>query len=139
VPGDPGGGGVTIEEGLFTFVTAQVDVAAIIGTRFYAVVIPQEPPYPVIVHQRMAGPRERAADGPTSSVESTYALTCWAKSYAEATTLARVLRKALDGTRGPLGDVSIGWATAEEGQDLYEETLKLFGRVVQLSIQHTED
>ena len=130
---------MTIEEGLFAFVTAQIDVAAIIGTRFYPVAIPQEPPYPVIVYQRMAAPRERAADGPTRSVEATYALTCWAKAYAEVTSLARVLRKAIDGAQGPFGDVPIGWATADEGQDLYEDSLKLYGRSIQLSVQYGED
>lgn len=132
---------MTIEEGLFAFVTGDVDVHALIGSRMYALRLPQEPKpvFPAIVYQRVDGDRERAGDGPTHLATGTYTLTCWAGTYEMAKSLARLVRRTLDGAAGPFGDVEVGWVFAKDSSDDYEDDLKLYGRIVELTIQYAED
>lgn len=129
---------MTIEEGLFAFVTADPAVTALIRTRFYPVRIPEGTDFPVAVYQQTNGGRQHASRGVTLAGEGSFSISCWAKTYAEARALGRAIRACFDEVNGTLGTVSVGEVAAELARDDFNDALQLYGTVVDLTVQFQE-
>ena len=132
---------MTIEEGLFAYLSGRPEITNVIGTsptRFYPVVAPQNPTAPFVAYQRASASRDRAGSGPTRGVEAVYNLTCWAETYPAAAALARLLRNELDGAKGWWGDIELGLVQADDTRDDFNGDLQLFGRLVVLTVQYRE-
>jgi hypothetical protein len=91
-----------IEEALYAHLTANAGVLALVSTRVYPLVIPQDIALPAIAYQRISGPRELAHDGPTGMARARIQITCQAATYTAAKAVAEAVRLALDGFRGPV-------------------------------------
>jgi hypothetical protein len=64
-------------------------VAAIVGTRIYPVLLPQDTLYEAITYQRISSTPQ---NGSTTLRETRYQINCWALTYAEAQALASAVR-----------------------------------------------
>lgn len=97
----------TLEEALWSYLTsAPRETAALIGTRLYPLLVPQEQPLPAIAYQRVGTQPKMAHDGPGGWTRAVIQFTCQAASFAGVKTLALALRNDLSGFRGQMGTAS---------------------------------
>jgi len=96
-----------IEKALFTHITTDSTITALMGTRLFPNKIPQGQPLPAAEYKQEAGKREHMMSGPAGMVDSQYTITCYGSTYAAAKELAEAVRKRLDGFRGVVEGITI--------------------------------
>lgn len=68
-------------------------VTAIVGSRTYPMLLPQNPTYPAITYGRISN---TGTNGSTALKETRYQIDCWAATYAGTQTLAAAVKAALE-------------------------------------------
>src|SRR3989304_3050319 len=96
-----------IEKALFTHVTTDTAIAALIGQRLFPNKIPQGQPLPAAEYTQSKGDRVHHMEGPAGMVDSEYTIICYGESYSSAKTLAEAVRKRMDGYSGIVEGVTI--------------------------------
>lgn len=76
------------------------DLAALIGSRVYPLVLPKNPTLPAVVYQELRSTARAAADGDTGQRESRFQLSYWAGSFSAIKTGKRLLVDLLSGYGG---------------------------------------
>ena len=110
-----------LEEGIVVRLMALPAVTALIGTRLYPNVVPEEATEPVAAYQRISNPRLNAHDGPTGWAKGRIQFTAQANTYLQAKAVAAAIAAAFDGFRGVMGTVAVHGASAQNDQDGYNE------------------
>lgn len=115
---------MTIEAGIYAHLIGNAGVAALVGTRIYPLLVPQDAELPALAYQRISGPRDHAHDGPSGLALARMQLICVAASYDGAKALSEAVRAAMDGHKGSMGTVTVDaclldneidqWAAAHE-------------------------
>lgn len=95
---------MTVEEALYTHLTDDAGVAALVSARVYPLVAPQDVARPYLVYQRISTPRVRSHSGPSGLAHPRFQITAVASTYGSARSLANAVRAALDGYSGAMGD-----------------------------------
>jgi len=85
-------------------------LSALIGSRIYPLVVPQDATRPAIAYQRISGPRTYSHDGPTIAF-ARFQLTCEGNNYMQACQVAAAARVAMEHN---------GWHCANE-QDSFPD------------------
>jgi hypothetical protein len=117
----------TLEQGIFEYLTAgvgtpEVNVQAVIGTRFYPRgEVPQSPTYPFATQMRIGTFWVHSADGDSGLAEARMQIESWALDYPTARNLSDLLRLALNGYVGEMGDFSVGGVILQDEQDAPED------------------
>ncbi len=94
----------TLEEALFSYLTsAPRETAALVGTRVYPLLIPQEQQMPAIAYQRVGTQPKLAHDGPMGWARAVIQFTCQAGTFAGVKAITLALRNDLAGYRGQMG------------------------------------
>ena len=106
-----------MEEGLYAHLAADSGVAALVSTRIYPLVVPQDVDLPAIAYQRISGPRDHVHEGASGLVVARMQVTCHAWSYSGAKALAEAVRAATDGFSGTMGEVSVDAALLVNDRD----------------------
>jgi hypothetical protein len=120
-----------IEATLFTLLTANAGVTALVGTRVYPVQLPQAPTTPAVSYQLISEHREGSFAGPSGLPGTLIQVDSWSDTYLGVKTLATAVRLALDGYQGtPAGGDRIQASILENQSDIFEPDVKLF-RVLQ--------
>lgn len=96
---------MSIEAGIYSYLTTDATTAALIGTRLYPVLAPAGAgdAGDYAVFQRISTTRVASTDGPTGVTSSTWQIVCWSSTQAGAIALADAVRQALDGYKGAMG------------------------------------
>lgn len=89
-----------IESELFEILTEDAEIGALIGTRCYPLVLPQNPTLPALVYQELRTDARAAADGDTGKRESKFQLGYWAGSFSAIKVGKGVLVQRLSGYAG---------------------------------------
>ena len=99
---------ITIEEGLFAYLSANAGVSALVSTRIYPNKLPQTVTLPALTYQRIDSPRVHSHDssGSVGTARPRFQFDCWATTYAAAKALSDALRGALNGYKGTMGTTS---------------------------------
>ena len=118
----------TLQGTLRARVLADTGVAALLGTRLYAMRLPENVVLPAATFQRISSRYIGAHNGPSGVAAMRYQFTAFAMSYNEAVELADAMRVALDGWHSPAAGLNNIQAAYAEGElDLYEpETARYF-------------
>lgn len=95
-----------IEEALFSYLSTNAGVSALVSTRIYPMTIPQDKALPAVAYQRVGGLRVLAHDNSAKLAGGRWQFTCQAESYDTAKDVAAAIRAALHGYRGLMGGVS---------------------------------
>lgn len=96
---------MTIGELIYSTLTTNTAVAAIVTKRVYPVVIPQKGSFPAVTYQRVSGNRVNGLDGAGELVQARVQVDCWAESYSAVRALADAVSAALTGIGFlPVGD-----------------------------------
>jgi len=96
-----------IEQALYTLITSDSTIAALIGTRLFPAQIPQGQQLPAVVYLQDIGKRIHTMAGAVGLVNSEYTITCYAESYSKARELSEAIRKHLIGYSGTVDGVVI--------------------------------
>lgn len=94
-----------MEEALRTFLLADTDLAALVGTRVHWVRSPQGTASPRIVLYRISGLRDMHMNGPSGLIASRVQIDCIGSSYGGAKAVARAVEARLSGYSGSASGV----------------------------------
>lgn len=95
------------EQALYAILANDTAVSALVGTRIFPNVIPQDVALPVLAYMRVSGARTNSQTGPSQLARPRFQITCLSRSYSEAKTLAAAVRRALDGYKGAIASVDV--------------------------------
>jgi hypothetical protein len=116
---------MAVEEALYTLLTGNAGVSALVSTRIYPLTIPQNVHLPAIACQVITTEREYSHDGQSPTAGPYIQLTIQAKgtgttsAYDQAKAIAAAVRAALSGFRGTVGSDEIGGIFLENEYDGY--------------------
>ena len=96
-----------VEKAIRTVLAGDTDVAAVVSTRIYPVLIPQGAALPAITYQLLSSEPFAAHDGHTGHTKDRFQINCYSTSYATAKDLAEKVRLALSGYSGTSESVVI--------------------------------
>lgn len=95
-----------IEQALFVELKTAAGITALVGTRVYPLILPQNAAFPAITFQKVSGSRSHSQSGPSNLAHPRFQISCWAKgdtAYPDAKGLAAQVRQAIDGFKGTMG------------------------------------
>lgn len=118
---------------LFSYLTADSSIAALVGTRVYPVKAPEDETRALIVYSRISGIGDHTLRGVGGLARPRLQIDCWAPTPDVAAQLARLVKARLDGFRGAIGtgdspSVSVavrGMFLADERDD-YDDVAKQY-------------
>ena len=99
---------MAIEEAIYTLVTGNASVKALIGLRLLPGVIPQDTRLPAAAYQVISTGRNYNHDGQSSISTPVIGFTFDSRSIDEARSVAEAVRQVLSGYHGEVGSVKIG-------------------------------
>jgi hypothetical protein len=129
---------VTLGSLLYSLITGQSVIAALVGTRVYPTFLPQAPTTPAITYQWIYADRIRSTKGPSGLTRSRYQLDYWGSTYEAVKRLCEAVRMAIDGYRGNVDGVRVGDVAITADQDMREEDARFYRVSVDLTIWHEE-
>jgi hypothetical protein len=110
-----------IESALTSYLLANGDIASLVGTRVYPVLIPQRAALPLLVYQVISDMPDYHLRGESGLTVARIQIDCVAATYSQVKTLAQYVRLACGGYRGQLGTVAVEWMNAEQFSDMPAE------------------
>lgn len=78
---------------VYSALTNAAGIAALVATRVYPTLLPQNPTYPAISYQRISNTPQL---GSTDLRETRYQIDCWGRTYASAQALAVVVKATME-------------------------------------------
>lgn len=115
---------LALAEALVAELTADTDLAALVGARIHPLVIPQDGQVPCITYQQISGHREYTMGSDPTLARPRIQFSCYALTYAAAKNVADKLIAALPVTQRTLGSgdnqVTGAAAFVEDDDDDYE-------------------
>ena len=79
--------------------TRSTALAALVGTRIYPDIMPDNPVYPAVTYQKLSGSSERGAVADPALMLAVFQVSSWAGSRLESARVASAVRAALDRIR----------------------------------------
>ena len=124
---------------LFTEISGVAEIKALVGTRVYPIVLPQNPEYPAISYTLISTDREGPMQGPGGLAASRVELGCWDRTYSGAKALSEIVRKKYDRFSGTFGSdrLALGWFLIDE-RDLRFNDIDAFRSDLDFMLWHTE-
>lgn len=111
------------------YLTSDTDVAALVATRIYPLILPQGPTLPALTYKANLVERDMTLDDPDLQASSVFQIDCWASTYAAADALFHAVRRRLNGYRGTMSGVTVtGIFLFRQAPDAYEPASKLYKR-----------
>jgi hypothetical protein len=86
-----------VEQLLYTRLTTDIGVAALVGTRVYPLILPQDPILPAVVYRRISTGEFHTHDEAGGLRESRVQVDCLAQTYAGAKQIATAVLSSLNG------------------------------------------
>lgn len=135
------------EAALYSLLTAGTPnpVAALVGTRVYPMVLPQNTSYPAIRLQRISTPRSqyRTMDGRADYASPRMQVDVYALTHAAAIAVAQAIYETLEGYHATVGGLRIDAISIDdEGADLEEGVgpggAPLYRQRLDLIVYHAE-
>lgn len=127
-----------IEQGIDSYLSGLAAVTNLIGDRLYPVNLPQNPTYPALTYTQISEISIVAHDGAGDLMMCRFQFDCFALSYAGVKALARALRRALDGFKGTMGEVTVPAVLFITALDAFEDPPKVFRIPADFTIQWKE-
>lgn len=129
---------MSIESGLYKKVTDNVGVAAIIGKRFYPMVLPQNVVLPAASYQPIGGESNYTIGTKAAQVrEPRFQISAWAVTSLASLELVRTIRTAIDHETGTWDDTAVRGAVFQgEPLTFYDEQAKVFQTILEIILAY---
>ena len=115
-----------VEDGLFSYLSTDSGITALVSTRVYPLRMPQNATLPAVTFTRISGPRSHALSGPTGCGMARIQIDAWATTYASAKAVIDTVRSALDGYSGTAGSETIKSSLLQTETDFYEPETNVY-------------
>lgn len=128
-----------LEAALYNRLSTYAGLTALVSTRIYPLVLPQDPTLPAVTYQTIGRSMEDVRGSGPRYAETRIQIDCWAATYASAKSVAEQVRAALQdytGTMGGVGGVPVLDGDAVNEIDLYEPDALLHRVMVEALITH---
>ena len=130
---------MSIEGAIRSRATTHVGLSALIGTRCFAVKLPQNPVFPAMTFNRISAEREHAMGADANPTHARFQLTAFDDGYADARGLADQIKAAFDRWSGTVDTTVIQDSLREGGDlDLYNDETKTYMAPVDFMIHYEE-
>ncbi len=106
-----------IETGLYTELSGNAGVSALVGTRIYPQKLAQDATLPALVYSVISDPRELTLDGPSDFIRARVQVDAWADTYLEAIALSDAVRAAINGENNSLGAQAVQFVYLDSQAD----------------------
>ncbi len=106
---------------IFNILSGDADVSALVGTRIFPNVAKNKTQFPFIIYDVNGETPNDDKDGVSSLDVDSVMVSCYSKTYAEASDLARKMRTALDRISGTYGGVVIQSIKYNGYNDLFDD------------------
>ncbi len=127
----------TAAEALVWLMKSDPTIGGATGGRFYPNVAPEGSARPSIAWQQISDAPEMSHDGFSSLQKTRYQLTIEADTYGMARRLARSVKRLLNGYKGAVLGINIGYCTVENDMDDYSTVAML--PVARMDVLMTHD
>jgi hypothetical protein len=128
-----------IETSLFTRLSGFGGLSALVATRIYPMLLPQEPQYPAVTYAFVSGVPVAAMGADTGVTRKRLRVTAWSKTYAEMTSVADQVRLCLERWRGTVGGVVIQDTYVDnDSLDLFDDISRVYYRPLDFILVHQE-
>lgn len=107
-------------EGFVAYLATISAVTDLVATRIYPLQLPQKPTLPAIRYFTASETRPQSTRGALGQARVRLQVDACGVKYSEAVALAKALRLALVGYRGPWGDFSVQGVIFEAGREFFE-------------------
>lgn len=114
-----------IEEGLYTLLSGTVAIAALVSTRIYAVVAPQNPTTPFLVVTKISDVPEYVMGSESGITTARIQIDAYDTTYSGARALSEAVRQALSHYSGAPYGVTVDIILKESDTALWEDEVKL--------------
>lgn len=114
----------SLEAGLYSYLTAQAAITAIVGTKIYPNRIPQGTALPCLMYSRTNTDHETQLAGAAGIATATMQIDCFATGaggYMTVKNLANAVRVKLHGYRGYMGTEAVNDCSLQNEIDIYDE------------------
>jgi len=116
---------VSFEQGLFAYLSVYPGLNALVGTRIYPMLLPQQATFPAVTYTRLATPRLHEFEA-SLLPHPTFQFDCWAidtaaqSGYEIAKDVATQVVTALDIYRGAMGAYTVEASIVQSERDGYD-------------------
>lgn len=86
---------MNIDESLYKYLSTYAGLTALINTKVYPLVVPQDVALPAVTYQRISDPPEHAMGKDATIYHPRYQISCWATTYTGVQSLAAQIKAAL--------------------------------------------
>ena len=124
----------SIEESIYTTLSTDVSVSALVSTRVYPLRLPQKPTYPAITYSIVAGEEFPAMSVNVDTTSVRVQISCWATSYTSVKSLSNSVKSAIDRKSGTVGTIEWKGSFKESEVDLYEQDLSINQNIYQKAL-----
>lgn len=101
------------------------DIATIVGTRIFPVVLPQGETRASIVYTRISGQGDHHMRGPSGLSQTRFQIDAWAQKADDAAFLANLVKLRVDGFSGTFDGGAIQGAFFDTERDDYDSEVKM--------------
>jgi hypothetical protein len=127
-----------IEAALYTTLTSHVGLSALLSTRAYPDLLPDNPTMPALTFQMISNVREERHRGQTGDASPRFQITVWADTRASRAAVAEQVRLAVMAMDGSVVGVEIKGVENAGETRTYEPDTKRYGTMLDFFIHHTE-
>lgn len=128
---------MTVEADIFSRLSGYTTLAALISTRVYPSLIPQNATYPAVSYRRVSSERPPVMGDDTGIVRARFQFDAWAQSYSGMIAVKELVREAMQRYSGT-ATVTILETFILMDMDLYEDDTRIHHGVIDVEINYRE-
>lgn len=110
-----------IEAELYNHLKNDVALSALVGTRIYPLVAPQDVLKPYLIYNEILGNDKQCIDGGIYQTDTRFQIDCWSLKYSEIKQLKDLVKDAIIGFKSSNSITTFG--DYEEDTQLYREII----------------
>lgn len=118
-----------LEPKIVTLLAGNAGISALVSTRIYPVLIPQDGTLPAVTYQRVSGGQINSTDGFTALENPRIQIDCMATTYAGAKAVAAAVFSAMEGS-------TTFDALLISDTDIYEDEVECYRVSMDFSVWH---
>jgi hypothetical protein len=127
----------TLLSSIFSALSGNAELAALVGDNIYPVRAPQPTPPPYVVFSQVSGSVRAVMSGPSNDREARIQFDIFARRYSEVDDIRDAITTLLHGRTGQTGSTD-GWFFLQDNAlDLYEDADRLFHAVIDYRIGYS--
>lgn len=127
---------MNIAPALYELLRKDNTIKGVVKGRIYPDQIPQNVPYPALVHYKTNVGQTVVKSGPTENYKITWQVDIYSEKYGESATLAQAIKNLLDKYSGTVKGINIqGCYFQSQNDDKYIEQLQAYATQMQFLIR----